>query len=114
MSMNRNKIDPISFACLISKVAAIRGEELHNNMVKDFHDLVLESVIEPPLPTPNAVSAAQLDSFMAAIKNGWQIEAIKIYRSMVVCDLKAAKDAVQAHWPVGIEPKPYPSEMLAR
>jgi Ribosomal protein L7/L12 C-terminal domain len=94
-----NKIDPIGFGCLISKVAALRQEELYHGMVLDFHDLVLGAVIDPVVPQPNTVLCSQLDTLLAEIQNGYKIEAIKAYRTLTNAGLKEAKDAVEKYWP---------------
>lgn len=94
-----NKIDPVGFACLISKVAAIRGEELYSNMVKDFHDLVLESVVEPQQtqsllnPTIGA-----LNELIVAVRKKQIISAIKAYRTLTGWGLKEAKEAIEMNW----------------
>src|SRR4051812_32966966 len=94
-----NKIDPIGFACLISKVAAIRGEELYSSLVTEFHDLVIDSVIEQTVQQPYTVLPSQLDEMLKAIQEGKKIEAIKAYRQMTgFCDLKQAKDAIEKYW----------------
>lgn len=101
-----NKIDPIGFACLISKVAAMRGEELYNSTVRDFHDLVIDAVQQPlpQLSHPFTVTTNQLDAMLLAIQQGKKIEAIKCYRVMSPCDLATAKDAIEKYWPVGYSP----------
>ncbi len=91
------KIDPIGFACLISKVAAIRGEELYHGLVGDFHDLVEGCFPEPEVQTSN-FSSQQLDLLLHAIQKGAKIEAIKQYRVLTSLGLKEAKDAIEKYW----------------
>ncbi len=91
------KIDPIGFGCLISKVAAVRGEEMYHHMVKEFHELVEQCFAEPEVQTSN-FSSQQLDLLLKAIQEGRKIEAIKQYRVMTSLGLKEAKDAVEKYW----------------
>ena len=91
-----NKVDPVGFARLISKIAAMRGEELYSGSVKDFHDLVLESVISPPasqqLLNP---TIGELNKLMEAFSTGRFVEAIKAHRALTGWGLKESKEAVE-------------------
>jgi hypothetical protein len=101
-----NKINAIGFACLMSKIGAMRGEELYESSVRDFHELVLASVVEPPsqqqLLNP---TIGNLDILVKSLlmkdqpSDGFnKIEAIKAYRALTGFGLKEAKDAIELHW----------------
>lgn len=96
--MTSNKIDPIGFACLISKVAALRQEEMYHSLVTDFHDLVLGSIVEPlQVQTLLNPTIGALNDLVAAVAKKEFIPATKAYRQLTGWGLKEAKEAIEIY-----------------